>query len=500
MATSSVSSSAMSLTGIFSQLDTDAMVQVLMASDQNRYDSLEARKSDYSNQQSLFRSINTKLSALKTAAFNLTLASSFTKTAASSSDTKVLTTTSNSGAAAGTYQVEVTQLAQAHSIKGANISASGTTLKSSFATAQDITINGVTIKVSELAASAKTDKELLTSIKNAINSGDTGLTASVMQTSDDNVSLVLTTKKSGEGNAIRYDESSTATAGTFSGGFNTLQALGLFGGTNTAATIQNEVTSAQDAVLKVNGVSVTSSSNTVKDAIEGVTFTLVDDGTTTVTVNSDTKAIGDAVEAFVTAYNDIIDAVKEAKAYKDSNGRTTLQSDSTLNSLVNQISGWLTGQVGQTNGGAAGSSDFAYKYLFEVGLEVDKGVTTASEMTGKITFDREKFEEALSDNPEGVIQLFRYNGKDEGKASGIAQVFNTNLTTWTSFSSGILKNKIDGYDSEISFITDQMDQMKNRLEVKEASLKAKFSNMEVSLSNLQGTQSYLTGIVSSFYN
>jgi len=492
MAVSSVNTSSVSLTGLFSKLDTDTLISALMASDKTNYTTLENRKNDYGKIQSLFRTLNTKVSALRTAASDLLYMSNLTKTAATSSDTKVLNVSSSAGAAKGTYQVVVNNLAQNHIIrtKAFDISNNSTNLKSQIDSNATITIDNVTINVGQLAADAATDKDFLKSLKNAINAGSANLSASIMQTSDDEVSLVLSSKNTGAGNSIK--EGSGAYGIT--GDSDALQALELVVDSGTGKFMHN-VQDAKDANFTVNGVAVTSSSNTVASVIENVSFSLVAPGTTTVSVDTDTEAVTGLVSAFVDAYNAVIDAVNSAKSFTDSNYRTPLSADSTLNSLLSSLGNWVNLQAGTK---ADGKSDLSLKYLFQIGLEVDKGATSASEMTGKMSFDKNKFIEALKKDPDAVYKLLANDEADTSK--GIARVFSDNLFIWSSASNGILKTKIEGYDSEISFITDQMEQMQVRLDVKEAALKQKFAQMETALSTLQSQQSWMNGVVSAMYS
>jgi len=476
------------LTGLFSKLDTDTLISALMASDKTNYTTLENRKNDYGKIQSLFRTLNTKVSALRSAASDLLYMSNLSKTAATSSDTKVLNVSSSAGAAKGTYQVVVNNLAQNHIIRTDSVNSSGTSVKAGIASDATITIDDVTINVGQLAADAATDKDFLTSLKNAINAGSANLTASLLQTSDTEVSLVLSSKNTGAGNSIKVGSGAYGITGDSIA----LQKLGLVDAGNN---LKNVVQEAADANFTVNGVTVTSSSNTVAGVIENVSFSLVAPGTTTVSVDTDTEAVAGLISAFVDAYNAVIDAVNSAKSFTDSNYRTPLSADSTLNSLLSSLGNWVNLQAGTK---ADGKSDLSLKYLFQIGLEVDKGATSASEMTGKMSFDKNKFIEALKKDPDAVYKLLANDEADTSK--GIARVFSDNLFIWSSASNGILKTKIEGYDSEISFITDQMEQMQVRLDVKEAALKQKFAQMETALSTLQSQQSWMNGVVSAMYS
>src|SRR5690606_24237981 len=106
-----------------------------------------------------------------------------------------------------------------------------------------------------------------------------------------------------------------------------------------------------------------------------------------------------------------------------------LQGDSTLRSLQNELSGMLNAQV-------AGNT--AYKYLVTIGLEVDKGIMSGSEMTGKISFDRQKFIQALTEYPDEVYRLFAYDDESPANKDGIGLLFNQRLLEWTRYGTGLL--------------------------------------------------------------
>ncbi len=132
--------------------------------------------------------------------------------------------------------------------------------------------------------------------------------------------------------------------------------------------------------------------------------------------------------------------------------------------------------------------------MFDIGLEIDKGVTKGSDMTGTIRFDKEKFQEALAENPDEVFKLF---AQDEGDLLGIAELFGDSLMDWTRSGSGIITSRIDGYNSEISFLNKQMEDMEIRLQMREDSLKRQFTAMESALIQLQNQQAWMASQLAS---
>src|SRR5690606_4427318 len=116
-----------SLNGIASGLDTGTIISQLMQLERIPYKKLETKKNTINSELSIFRSINTKLSALRTAAQDLTLSSNFNIRSAKVSDESVLKVTANDSAQMGNYQISVTQLAQRHSIHSKNNFIAGNT-------------------------------------------------------------------------------------------------------------------------------------------------------------------------------------------------------------------------------------------------------------------------------------------------------------------------------------------------------------------------------------
>ncbi|GIQ62832.1 hypothetical protein PACILC2_14000 [Paenibacillus cisolokensis] len=159
-----------------------------------------------------------------------------------------------------------------------------------------------------------------------------------------------------------------------------------------------------------------------------------------------------------------------------------LQGDSVLKTISNELYNLFTSATNLTDG---------YKMMAEIGLEIDKGITKGSMMTGTITFDKEKFKEAFSKDPNAVIDLFKHN------ENGIMRGLDAKLKEWTSSVNGLITSKIKGYDSEIDMLDDRMEAMDNRLQMKYEQLKKQFTAMEVALSGLKSQQSWLTSQLAS---
>jgi flagellar hook-associated protein 2 len=267
-------------------------------------------------QDTVFSSLGTDLSTLTSSLQTLTDAEGvFALMEGSSSNTDVLNLTSaGAGAVAGSHTITATQLAQTSSYVSTAITNASDTLSGS------VTIQNKTFTVDS------TDNTLA-SLSAAINSADIGVTASVL-TDSSGSRLSLVSGTSGAAGQLAV----TASLSDASSG-------------NSSITFQTGETG-QDAKLTVDGVSITSPSNTVTNAIPGVTFQLLSASSTNpvpvqVQITNDTTDIGTAMSSFVSAYNAVVKDVTTQEG-KDSNGNPEpLFGNPTMNQLQSALSGSL---------------------------------------------------------------------------------------------------------------------------------------------------------------
>lgn len=455
-----------SITGLSSGLDTAQMVKDLMAIERIPYNNLTTKKTNLQSEQTIFRTINTKLNALETAANALRYNTDFNVYKATSSDATILKATVSTNAVAGSYNINVDKLATAASasvtgIKGTKgVGEEGT----EWTKLTSLSIGGKTVDVSAAfdGVTVTNNKEALTALTNYINKNSSTLNvkAELVKTDDsDNYAFSLSSTTTGKQTAFDLNVSGVV-----------------------IDSANKKVSLGQNAEFTMNGVSVMRASNTFDDLINGVSVTLTKKGESTLDVKQDTSSITAKVESFVSAYNDLMTFVKDNLAKPTTEGvMNPLQGDSLLKSISNQMYSLFNSAV---------NSNSNLKFMADIGLTIDKGVTTASAMTGKITFNKEKFASALESNSAEVVKLFS-NGDEANK--GIAlNIANTIRSSYTSTVTGLLNVKITGYDSEIKMVDDRISAMDLKLEMREARLKQQFSNMETMLSSLKSEQTWLT--------
>lgn len=439
-----------SLPGLASGLDTATIISQLMQIEKIPYNKLEQRKTAFNNEQAVFRSINTKLTTLRSAASDLMLSSNFRLNSATNSDDSILKVSASENAAEASYTIKVQQLATHHAMKSAEFDQNGTNL------------DGTSIQIGDqtFTLSGENNADALEKLVQDINrTADLGVKASLIQSSDTGKTLVLTSEKSGASNQIQV-----APGGVFD---------------------MTETVEARNAIVFINGIEVNSSSNELKDVMTGISLTLTKEGETTVSVSRDADKIAAKVQAFVDAYNDVVSTIRS----NNGTGKS-LQSDSTLRSLEAQLNQLFNSSVG-------GNS--AFQYMHEIGLEIDKGKLKGSEMTGTISFDKDKFKSALADDPDAVYHLFAFDDSEGDGKSGVAKLFNDSMINWTRTGSGLLQLRIENYNKEIKLLTDQMENMQIRLDMKENQLKRQFTAMETALVQLQNQQAWMASQLASMY-
>lgn len=318
-------------------------------------------------------------SALQTAASGLTAATLGSVFAAGSFNAAVATATAGNGAVPGFYSVQVSQLAQPQTLATSGLASdtapigSGipTTLTFQFGTvgnegftpnpdqpAQTVTINANSNSLQGIAA--------------AINNANFGVKAGVVNTGGV-FSLQLTSANTGASNAFTVNVA----------GDTALQNLLTFAPGGTEA--MTETTVAQNALFSVNGVAMENQTNTVENAIPGVTLNLEGVGAANINVVSN---IGQAVDRVTSFVNDFNTLQTFLNAFAGTGG--ALQNDFLVETLQTQLPSLV---LNTTAGGLT---------LAQIGITVNPDHTLA--------LDSVALASALQANPAAVAQVFSNNG------------------------------------------------------------------------------------------
>lgn len=392
---------ALSSPGIGSNLDVNSIVTQLMAVESKPLTTLAKKEAAFQSKLSAYGSLSGALSGFQSAVSALNNPSKFQSFTASSSDSTIATSTAASTAVAGSYSLNVTQLAQAQTISSAgqtNTTAmigdgTSTTLTFQFGTISGGTLtdgiySGATFtqdaEQSTGTVTIDSTNNSLQGIRDAINKANIGVTATIV--SDGSATphhLVLTSKETGATSSMKITVTGNADIGN-------LLAYDPVGTQN-----MTQGTAAQSAALTVNGISITSKKNTVTDAIQGVTLNLLKAGTSTVSVVRDTASVKAAVNGFVKAYNDINKTLKSLTGY-DAATKTggPLIGDATTRTIETRIRQAINTSISELTG--------SFKTLSDIGVTFQKD--------GTLAVDSTKLDNAVANNLQDVSALFAAMG------------------------------------------------------------------------------------------
>lgn len=459
-----MASPLLNIGGLSSGLDTNAIIDQMMAIERLPRTKLDNKATFAALRQNMLAGFQTQLRAVEAAAKDLRSVTLFTQTqSVDSSDPTKATATTGSGAGVGGYQLEISQLAN---------SAQRTFSFTSPASAGTITIDG---HDTAIAAGAS-----IGDVVAQINS-DTG--ATVYAAATDSGTIVLSSRQTGDTGGGFIDV--TATGGAL---------------TEQAAKARQ----GKDALFTVDGVGGTSSSNTVTNAIAGVSLQLkgvtTTSGPLTVTVGApgaSTEAITTKLQAFVDAYNTAVDAIQaklteksvpDAKTAEDKQ-KGILFADSQLGSILSKMRQAIYAPI-------AGLPD-GMKSLADLGVSTgsSSGVATKDGLAGKLTLDTKKLTAAATTNPGGVRDLLAGINNVGGWARSFEAIVHEADTT-----GGALDVRINGAAAEIKLLQKGMAAMDERLALKESSLRAQFAAMELALSRSQSQSGFLAGQLNALNN
>lgn len=443
--------------GIFS---ADLVDQLVNAERQPVELRLSRRENETQTKISAFGALRSALEALRKPLETLSVSDGLKALTARSSNESVATVNVDpSVASRGSYSVNVTQLAQAQSLaSGTFADADTTTIGTGTLT---FTVNGVSTDVA-----VDGSNNTLQGLADSINDSNAGLSAGIVDTGS-GFRLVLSSDESGLDNAIQVSV-------TDSDGNNTdVSGLSQFAFDGTTSNL-TETVAAKDALLEVNGISVSRSSNTVDGVVQGVTFDVKSVGTSTVKVERDPDEVASRVQEFVDKYNALQDVIDKASGYNADTGvGGILSGDSTIRNIERDLRSGLTTVP-------AGMENSTVRTLADLGIKTEPS-------TGKLVFDADVFKEKLEADPEAVTALFsEQNGVD-----GIAGKIEATIENFLA-SDGAISGRTRGLNNALDQIQEQRDRLGLRMETYRERLIAQFSAADSLIAQLNSTGNYVS--------
>ncbi|WP_018994214.1 flagellar filament capping protein FliD [Thioalkalivibrio sp. ALgr1] len=436
---------AISSLGVGSGLDLNQIVGQLVAAEREpKEQRLNQREERIDAQISAFGELTSSVDQVGSVLGDL---SGFEpEQSASVSDEGVANVTVTGDADNGDFSLEVNQLAQSQIVASA---------PGDFDSADDAVGAGeLTIQVGSGAAVTLDVEEGMTlrDLRNAINDSDAGVRASIVNDGS-GARLVMEANETGADNQIQV------TADGDPGGLGRLDSNNMV-----------ETRAAQDAEAVINGLAVTSSSNTLSDTIEGLEIELtgVSNGPTTVSVSEDRDELESLLQGFVENYNALIGRTSELTAYDpEEDEAAILAGDSTVRGVRSRLGNALIQP--------AENSEASNRTLAELGI--------VSNRDGTLSFDSTRFQEAMDrdgfENVSGTVREIAGNMRE--------------VTDSFTGRDGLIQVRQDGLQSDLSRIERQREDLDARIERMEAQWVRQFSRMDSMVAQLQATGDQLMG-------
>lgn len=445
---------AISSAGIGSGLDVAKIVEQMVALEKSPLAKLEVKAEGIQTQISTYGEIKSLTSKLGDIVSKLTRDSAWNGVTISSSNSTI-TGAMTGIAAPGTYNIKVTQLAQAQTtvIGGAG----------AVALAKDETMGAsgnIKLKMGAVEKEISvSSSDTLTKIATKINEAEMGIQASVVTDVDGKERLMLRSKETGTDKAFSVEINPALTK------------LG-----------QSQTQAAANAKVELNGVELESSTNTFASTIPGMSFTVseVTTNAATITVKADTETMKKNIQEFVDAYNELNELLAKSTKYtEETKTAGVLQGDSATVSLQNSLR-MLTQGISGSKG--------AFTRLADIGIQMQQG--------GKLSVDTSKLDKGLADL-ESLKGLFANKADSLGQGGGIAVNFKSFTDKLLAFD-GTLNTKTDSLERTLKSNSAEQEKVNKRAQTLETRLYQQYSALDVKMSSLNALSAYVTQMTTAW--
>jgi flagellar hook-associated protein 2 len=438
---SGILSSTTSATGLGTGIDVQQFVQLATADDTANITSLQNEQTALGSQTTALTQITTDLNNLQSAAFALSdplgALGALTTT---SSNSSVVSATAASTAEAGTHTVTVNSLATTSSYYTNAVATSSTPLSNGTFQIQVGSSAPVSVTVDS-------SDNTLDGLAAAINNLGAGVQANVINDAS-GARLAIVSNTSGAPGDL-----------TVSG--------------NTTGLTFNKAVTGSNASLTVDGVPISSTSNIVTSAIDGVTLNLGSASAgspVSITIAPDTTQATNAINSFVSAYNTAVNDINAQFAVaSDGTGGGPLESDGSLREAQSELLSAVSFSA-QGNGGAVN--------LASIGVNLNDD--------GTLSVDSSALSSALASNYSGV-QAFLQNS-----TTGFANNLSNTITSLTDPSTGVLSLDAQGISQSSSDLGDQISDLQAALAIKQQNLTQVYAQVNDTLQELPLLQSQLS--------
>jgi flagellar hook-associated protein 2 len=452
---------------LYNQLDT---------AERTKLTTITSQQTTYNAQLSAYGKLQSAMTNLQTATAALAKPATWNSTSVSSTNT-AFTATTTSEASTGTFVVNVNKMAKAQVLTSGAIASNTEKLGETTGAKRTVTIAQPGTK-KPLEVELSDEDTSLSSIASAINKANGNVTASVIKAKDGDYRLMLTSKSTGTDGEMTIKVT----------GDDTLQsAIGYDSTAQTGAlTVQ---TKAQNAIVVVNDITIERQSNTISDALPGVTFTVKAESKADETLDITRATDGNqkAISDWVTAYNSLQSTINSVTKYvavdkgadNQSSSNGALVGDGNVRGIQAQLRGMLTDvQSG------------SIQIMAQLGITQDTAKAGDGTL-GNLKIDTDKLKKALTENPDAVQQYFVGDGKTTGLATKMSSTLDSMLST-SAGKTGVIQNAKDGINKTLKSLGERYDAMEASIDATMARYKAQFTQLDVLVTKMTNTANYLT--------
>ncbi len=434
------------LTGL-GGFDSSNVITQLVAIAKQPIDAIDQKKAQVDSASSTLSTFAARLSTLKATANALSDLAGYSSFAATSSDASVVAS-AGGGAQAGTYDVQITTLAAVQKLRGSTQASSGTALGLT---------GSLSIQVGSTAAVpvAVTATDTLGDVATKIAASGARVTASVIY----------------DGNTYRLSVQSadTGMANAF-----TITQTGFDLGLSNPANIYQ---TASDAAFKVDGLPITGPTNQVTGVIPGVTLALTKVASATVRVTSDTTALKQKLQGFVSAYNDIVNAGHTATGFSGTKAQNpVLAGETSIRRSLDSFGRLVATAVPGTTG--------AYTTLGSVGVKLAAN--------GTLSLDTAKLDAAIAKDPDGVRRLFVTD--PALGATGVMKTFATTADSLVTGATSPIKARMTALSTRSRTLEESKVAKQKRVDLYEKQLRKQFSDLDQAMSRYSTMSSTIGNI------
>jgi len=395
--------------GLGSGLDINGLVTQLVAAEgQPASQRLDRREADAQASLTAYGTLKGAFSALQSSLSTLQNSSSFLNKSATSSDATVATATASSDAVPGSFDLNIANIAESHSLVSDALLPAA-----QFTALTDVVGTGsITFKFgnpnydpgtdtftapfaqnpNKVAKTVQITDGSLSGIRDAVNNADIGVTASTVFDGT-NYRLTFTVNDTGASNGLEISVADDDANNTDASG------LSLFTFNATSSNL-SQTRAAQDAALTINGIAITSASNTLNDTLTGLKVNLLQGANSKaiLTVDKDSNVIAGNVRDFVGKYNALLGTVNDLGAYNPATNQAgTLNGDAILRGLESQLNRIISTPVAGAKSG--------FSILADIGI-------TRNAQDGTLVLDNTALDSAVTSNPDAVTGLFAAFGQN----------------------------------------------------------------------------------------